>query len=183
MTYVALALANMGNYRVKRTQVVAAQGESDGISGVLLLCLGLRETGLKNINNAAGTDRGCFQISDLYHPEFLRSVPGCPAGQWHTEPGKTALDKGYAPRFEDGLQEAIRILHEGQAFARDHGVQPYDVTRFAVASYNAGVGGALKGYREGDVDQYTTGHDYSAWVLARRAEVQHWLNQHPNWKP
>ena len=33
------------------------------------------------------------------------------------------------------------------------------------------------------VDKYTTGGDYSAWVIRHRSLVQRWLNDHPNWKP
>ena len=52
-----------------------------------------------------------------------------------------------------------------------------------MAAYNAGMGGALNGWRAGDVDRFTTGGDYSAWVLRHRLAVQHWLDAHPRWKP
>jgi soluble lytic murein transglycosylase-like protein len=54
---------------------------------------------------------------------------------------------------------------------------------FAVAAYNAGIGGALQGHAIGDVDRFTTGRDYSAWVMRHRIVVQHWLDAHPAWKP
>jgi hypothetical protein len=56
-------------------------------------------------------------------------------------------------------------------------------SRSPVAAYNAGNGGALQGFQTGDVDRYTTGRDYSAWVLRHRLVVQHWLDAHPTWKP
>jgi hypothetical protein len=183
MSYIGEALANLGQWRVKHTLEVAGEGKPDGISGALLLCLGLRESGLKNILNAAGTDRGCFQISDRYHSAWLKSVPGCPAGSWYASAGHTAMDKGFCPRFSDGLAFAIHLLHDGQEFGHDHGVKPEDLTRFAVAAYNAGSDGALRGYRAGDVDQHTTGHDYSAWVLEHKHDVAAWLNNHPGWQP
>jgi hypothetical protein len=33
------------------------------------------------------------------------------------------------------------------------------------------------------VNRWTTGRDYSAWVLRHRSLVHHWLEAHPNWKP
>ena len=39
---VSAALKRLGHYRVVRIQRVALEGESDGISGALLLALGLR---------------------------------------------------------------------------------------------------------------------------------------------
>ena len=43
--------------------------------------------------------------------------------------------------------------------------------RFAVAAYNAGAGGALQGFRAGNVDGATTGRDYAKDVLGRKAAV------------
>jgi hypothetical protein len=79
-SYVLQALKGLGNYRVEMAQVAALEGEPDEISGALLLSLGLRESGLQNINNEAGTDRGCFQISDLYHGERSHPEDSCRHG-------------------------------------------------------------------------------------------------------
>lgn len=177
---VAPALTGLGNYRVKRTQEVAALNSLDG---AVILCLGMRETGLRNITNPAGTDRGCFQISDLYHHEFLSRIPGCLTGSWVPEQHRVAAERGYVPRFEDGLQEAIRILHEGLAYAHDLKVGTSQVLAFGLASYNAGLGGAERGWKAGDVDRFTTGKDYSAWILERVGLVQAWLGAHPGWRP
>lgn len=182
MTYVETSLKNLGKYRVYKTQTVAAEGENDGIYGVHLLALGLRETGLRNINNAAGTDRGCFQISDRWHPEWLKAHAGCPVGTWWPEEGKTAYDKGYCPRFSDAVRYAVRLLQDGLEYASDMGVPEKDWVRFALASYNCGLGGARAGWREGNVDKYTTGGDYSKWVLLKVPEIRDWLKAHPNWR-
>src|SRR4051812_6659107 len=82
-------LERLGNYRVEMAQMVAFEGDPDEISGALLLALGLRESGLANINNPAETDHGCFQISELYHVAFLKTQPGCPVGTWKIPAGST----------------------------------------------------------------------------------------------
>ena len=47
--------------------------------------------------------------------------------------------------------------------------------RVAVAGYNAGMGGAMAGYRAGAVDSRTTGDDYSSDVFARRKTIATFL--------
>lgn len=177
---VDVCLTRLGHYRVQAAQKVALEGEPDGISGALLLSLGLRESGLRNINNPAETDHGCFQISELYHPDFLQAQPGCPAGSWRVAAGHRAIENGYCPRYTPALSYANRMLrvNRGVGIAR----KAPDPVRFSVAAYNAGVGGALAGLEHGDVDKFTTGGDYSAWVLAARSKVNAWLGEHPNWK-
>jgi hypothetical protein len=180
-SYVSDCLKRLGQYRVQAADELGAEAD-DGISGALLLSLGLRESGLRNINNAANTDHGVFQISEVYHGTWLKGQPGCPVGYWRAQAGHTAVEDGYAPRYTPALNYALEILHDAQDYARAKGVPEGERVRFAVAAYNAGVGGALAGYRAGDVDRYTTGHDYSAWVLKHRSLVQKFLREHPNWK-
>jgi hypothetical protein len=196
-TQVANALANLGNYRVKRVQEVASQGWNDGISGSTLLALGLRETALTNIQgglikDADGKwipqpdpnkmDVGVFQISRIFHMVALKAMPGVKNGTWGpVVEGKTAGDGGFVPRFEESLQYTVQGLRDAQAYAEDHGVKAADLPRFSVAAHNAGWGGALRGYREGNVDKYTTGGDYSGWVFRHRTLINQWLKAHPNW--
>lgn len=190
-------LGELGNYRVKRAQEAALDGPSDGISGALLLAIGLKETHLKNIEggakkDAAGNwvaqddptkmDVGWLQISRIYHPLNLSAMPGVKAGTWSPPiSGRTANDGGFAPRFEDSLQFTIAELRDAQDYGRAHGVADADLVRFAVAAHNAGLGGALSGYRAGNVDKNTALGDYSEWILATRTQVNHWLSDHPNW--
>ncbi len=176
------ALKACGNWRVECAQRVALEGPPDEISGALLLALGLRESGLQNINNQAGTDRGCFQISAVYHEAFLEGEPGCPAGSWVSQLGMSALDEGFCPRFTPALLYALDYLQAKRARAVHLGI-PEDLRlRFALAAYNAGEYGALRGFREGDVDKYTTGRDYSAWVIDTRRVVNRVLTGLlPNW--
>jgi hypothetical protein len=112
---VAGALKRLGHYRVVAAQAVAAEGPPDGISGALLLALGLRETGLRNVNNPGDTDHGCFQISELYHLAFLRSQPGCPEGSWLADGGHTADEVGFCPRYSPALAYALQMLKDAAA--------------------------------------------------------------------
>jgi hypothetical protein len=178
--YIGDSLKNLGHYRVQRVQEIAHE-ENDNITGVLLLCLGLRETGLRNINNPAKTDKGWVQISDIYHHDWLFRQPGCKAGTWTPVVGHNAAEPDYCPRFTPACRYAIELLQDGINYASSHGVPKDQQVRFAIASYNAGIGGAYKGWREGNVDKYTTGGDYSRWVLDRKPLVSKWIKDHPNW--
>lgn len=182
-TQVETGLKNLGNYRVRMAQEVALEGPADAFSGALLLALGLRETGLRNINNPANTDHGCFQVSEIYHASWLLSQPGCPVGSWVTEGGHSAVEDRYAPRYTPACLYALQILKDNWAFAVAKGVDLEHRLEFSVAAYNAGGGGALAGYREGNVDKYTTLGNYSAWVIAHRAKINRFLNEHPSWRP
>lgn len=177
------ALKALGNYRVRAAQAVALEGPADAFSGALLLSFGLRETGLRNVNGPADVDHGCMQVSELFHAAWLSSQPGCPVGSWVAVSGHTAVEDGYAPRYTPAVIYALQILKENWAFAVAKGVDEGSRLRFAVAAYNAGVGGALRGYREGDVDRYTTLQDYSSWVIEHRSKINHFLNDHPSWRP
>lgn len=172
------ALKNLGQYRVKVAQELAAAGDPDGISGALLLSLGLRESQLQNIVNAAGTDRGCFQITQVYHGIWLRGEPGCPEGEWKPVDRENALHERYVPRFTPACAYALGMLQENLAYARGRD----NPLSYAIAAYNAGRGGAEKGYKEGNVDKYTSGGDYSDWVLRHRPKVNKFLKAHPNWR-
>jgi hypothetical protein len=176
-------LKRLGNYRVEMAQMVALEGDPDEISGALLLALGLRESGLQNITNPAGTDRGCFQISETWHPAFLKAQPGCPDGTWKVERGHTAIEKGYVPRYTPALVYAMDMLQDRREVAELQGVPRSMRLRFAIAAYNAGLGGVLQGWTENrNVDQETTGGDYSAWVITHRTIVNRVLNRSlPNW--
>jgi hypothetical protein len=176
------ALAGLGNYRVRAAQELAAEGSADEFSGALLLALGLRETGLRNINNSAETDHGVVQISELYHAPWLASEPGCRAGSWTPVPGRSALENGYCPRYTTAIAYALKMLKANMAYAVTKGIEEADRLRFAISAYNAGIGGAWSGFRAGDVDKYTTGSDYSAWVLRHRAKINSFLSAHPNWQ-
>lgn len=196
---VGAALATAGHYRVIRAQQLAGVGPPDGISGALLLSLGLRETWLHNIQGGAKLDVtgrwvplgpedadlmdvGALQISRRWHADTLAKLPGVKSGTWGPViPGRSPAEYGYVPRWTESIEFTLREFHESIAYAADHGVPPEDRVRFAVAAHNAGLGGALNGWRAGNVDRNTAHGDYSAWVLQARTAVNAWLHQHPNW--
>jgi len=193
------ALARLGNYRVRRVQAVANAGLPDGISGALLLALGLRETGLQNVEGGAKwdvirekwipqddpnlMDVGVFQISRKYHMQDLQKMIGVKSGTWTPVViTATAATPGFVPRFEESLQYVLMEMHENMALLENSVLDPdRDLVQAAVAAHNAGVGGSAKGYREGDVDKYTAGGDYSEWVFRHRTKVNRWLKDHPKW--
>lgn len=176
------ALSRLGHYRVTAAQYAALEGPPDDISGALLLSLGLRESLLQNINNKAQTDKGTFQITEMYHAPFLRAEPGCPEGTWTAVAGHSAYEDGYCPRFTPALHYALNMLQIHRRYAVSKGITGELALRYAIAAYNAGGGGAWEGYKAGNIDLKTTGGDYSAWVIEHRKMVIRWLNAHPNWK-
>lgn len=199
---VAAALSRLGVYRVKRAQQVAAAGKPDGVSGSLILALGMRETWGRNIEGGATfidgkwvaldssrpdeaklMDVGWLQINRHYHHDNLKAMPAVAAGTWKpVVAGHTPADAGYVPRFEESLQFTMAEFRSSIAYGGAHGVHADDLPRFAVAAHNAGVAGALAGYRAGDVDARTALGDYSLWVLGCRKIINTWLGEHDNWR-
>jgi len=186
-------LSRLGHYRCVRAVEIGKMGEPDQISGALLLAIGSVETNCQNIVGGGSfvsgkwtptyVDRGFFQINAHYHKGFLASVPGCLShladgkvvSSWSPELGRLAIEAGYVPQFSPAAFYVVEMLRNSIEFALDCDVLTTDVQRFAVAAHNAGPGGALKGYRENDVDAYTTGRNYSERVLARRKLVNNFL--------
>ncbi len=180
---VGTALARLGHYRVSMAVAAADEGPVLAIDGCIALALGLRESVLQNVNNQADTDHGCFQISELYHAPFLEREPGCRVGTWKALDGERAIDRGMAPRYTPALLYALDMLRYNHRWAANHQVPVNKRLGFAIAAYNAGIGGAWAGWRESkDPDARTTGGDYSAWVLRAAEQVCRWLADHPNWR-
>lgn len=169
MDWNVYALDRFTDFRIERVQEIAKDA-SKVIHAPVLLAVGLRETWLQNIVSYNGDDRGVWQISAVYHSEFLKDTQGCRSGTW-TPVYADAYAPGRVPTLNAGCREAIRILESGYDYGEHGGVAKDDLTRFAVASYNAGVGGAMEGYKDGDVDKNTTGGNYSEDVMERRELV------------
>lgn len=198
---VAFCLKRLGNYRVKRVgEVLDELHVATRITQAMLLALGLRETGLLNIEGGAVYDSraqkwvqqpnpmlrdvGPFQISRHWHITALRGMPGVKEGSWEPlVPGKTAGDAGYCPRWEQSCDFAAVTLVGNESYADDFAIAKTQQVQFAIAAWNAGRGGAKEGWRAGNIDKYTTMGDYSAWVLYHAKIVSQWLEAHPNWKP
>lgn len=193
---VEAALRRLGLYRVRRAQQVAKEGPPDGISGATLLALGLRESGLRNINGGLKKDsegrwiadperpdHGVFQINRGFHASALKRMPAVEEDSWWPViSDKTAYDKGYAPRFEESLRFVLELAHEHQAYGESQGIIEDDLGRFAIVAHNAGAGGAMRGWNEGEPDKFTAGGDYSAWVLRHRDKINHFLKANPKWQ-
>jgi hypothetical protein len=187
---VGSALAHLGNWRVLHVQQVCYPYKP--IPASAMLGIGFRETGLKNICGGATlengvwvqsySDRGWLQISDEFEADFLRSAEGCEEGHWNPAvPPIKAIAPRRVPRFSPALDYVKGSMLNSMDFALSQGVAERDLLRFAIAAHNAGDGGALKGYREGDVDRYTAHGDYSAYVLALAPQIHKWVGAHPAW--
>lgn len=184
-------LKALGNWRVERTQIVG------GRLGVYELALAVRETHAHNIDGGAIWDKtsskwvfapldsGVFQISREHNSAALKTmVPCVKSGTWSPYIyDHTPAEAGYCPRFEEALQFTTHNMNDAVAMAVDHGV-PADGsrTRFGLAAHNGGQGGALSGFREGDIDKYTTYGDYGSWCVHTAKQVESFLNRNPHWR-
>ena len=128
-----------------------------GLPPGLLLAIASRETDMNDIVTDEGHGRGLFQIDDRSWKEWLAA---------HGAGGR-----GKVPPVEDAATFAAWLVSENMAFGRKNGVKPKDLLKFALSAYNAGPGGALRGYEEGDSDRRTTGGDYGKDVLERLAAI------------
>lgn len=169
-------LDRFGEHRITIVAELAHNGAPDGIGPALLLALGSRETNIHNIVGDAGHGRGWLQIDDRFHAPWLKTHPGIPSGSWGPpKNGANALAGGLVPTLTHSTLKAIDLLQAAMSVAAANGVARERRLRFAVAAYNAGPGGALRGLRAGNVDAFTTGEDYSADVLARGGVVRDFL--------
>ena len=170
-------LDDFGHHRIEIVAELAHQGRPDGIGPALLLAIGSRETNLNNITGDGGHGRGWIQIDDRFHNLWLSRHAGCKSGSWKAT-FSSALPAGRVPSLTAATLHGIDILHGNLAFAANHNVPKEQRTRFAIAAYNAGAGGALEGFHAGNVDLKTANHDYSKDVLERKAVVAAYLKRH-----
>ena len=131
---------------------------------------------MRNIVGDHGHGRGWLQIDDRFHHDFLVTHRGCDDGSF-TPTHVSAAPKGRVPTFTASTIHAIELLRGNMRVARSNGVPEEKVLRFALAAYNAGPGGALKGFHQGDVDAETTGGNYSGDVLGRKAMIARLLER------
>jgi hypothetical protein len=142
------------------------------VSRALALAIGSRETNLQNIVGDGGHGRGVFQQDDRFQREFLVATAGCPSGSFRPA-WSSALPAGRVPTLSAGCRRMAQIIESNVALAIRSGIPKGHRLRFAVAAYNAGGGGALKGWKEKrDVDRHTAGGDYSHDVFARLEVVR-----------
>lgn len=188
---VGKALKTMGRYRVAACTHYAAEGPADDLGGHHLLALGLRESFGRNVLGDHGRARGVFQIHERYHYEFLRSQPGCRAGdlsqpmtsvEWQATESHLANEPGFVPRFTPAMVYALGELQRMRRWAMRDQVPREDARLVALSAYNQGYANAYAAWRAGDPDAGTTGGDYASWVMATAHQVYGWLNDHPLWK-
>jgi hypothetical protein len=143
------------------------------VGPVIVLAIGSRETNLQNIIGFSGTDHGLMQINDEAHGAWLAVAPGCVSGSWTPVPGHNAGERAtpdseaFVPTLADGVRMAMQILRYNNEAGIRLGLKGGALLRFEIAAYNAGVGGATKGLKAGNVDAETTKGNYSADVIDR----------------
>jgi hypothetical protein len=135
----------------------------------LLLAVASQETDMNDVVGDSGHGRGLFQIDDRSHTDFLTRNGAAGAG------GKPPI--GAAALY------AAALLRGNLDYGAANGVKQADRPKFMLSAYNAGAGGAIAGYREGDSDRRTTGSDYGRAVLLRHATFQELLGAAPEPKP
>ena len=121
----------------------------------LLLAIASQETDMNDVVGDGGHGRGLFQIDDRSHATFL-------ARQGASGPGRK-------PPVAAAARYAADLLRWNFDHGARSGVRQTDRLKFALSAYNAGAGGAMSGYREGDSDRRTTGGNYGREVLRRHA--------------
>jgi hypothetical protein len=165
---------HLGHERYVAAREVAHEGEPDGIGIALIIALGIRETGLRNIEGDGGHGQGWLQIDDRSFRAFLTRSAGCRNGTWKFVKGHRAIEPGYVPGLTAGEHCAIQLLRGNMAYGKTHGVRHDHLLHFAVTAYNCGAGNALAAYKRygiTGIDAYTTGRNYGHDVLAMRTPV------------
>jgi hypothetical protein len=131
----------------------------------LLLAIASRETNVRNIVGDGGHGYGMMQIDVRSYPDF------CHSGQWrnpglviHT--GALVLD---AKRTQIEKSQGLPMNIGGWHFVGQP-ISGENLIRVSVAAYNCGLWAYYCFSRGEDPDRLTTGRNYSADVLRRKAE-------------
>jgi hypothetical protein len=173
-------LHKFGAYRIEQTVQACEELPHSHVTPQLLLALFDRETLLQNIIGAGDDDTGVAQLNRKVWHDLLKSSKGCPSGTWVPDSKHTAADRGYCPQFKVSLRTAQYILIAHISDAGQNNIPWPDRLYVAVAAYNAGMGGAFRGWEEGHIDKYTAAprHDYSKDVIdTRRPQIESWLRE------
>lgn len=139
-------------------QLIYAAAEARSISQAWATAIGSRENDLVNSIGDDGHAVGVMQIDIRSWPQAVAAKAD---GSWQTSPDVLI-----------GL--GCQILAENLAWAQktypDYNEDQW--YKIASAAYNAGQGGAARGVASGDVDSVTTGGNYGADVLTRKALLE-----------
>jgi peptidoglycan hydrolase-like protein with peptidoglycan-binding domain len=158
--------AELARARANGWDAACAAGErASGLPAGLLLAVASQETDMNDVVGDGGHGRGLFQIDDRSHPVFLRQ--------------ENAAGPGRKPPVPAAAKYAAGLVRANLDFAARNAVPEPLRLKFALSAYNAGAGGALAGFREGDSDRRTTGGDYGKAVLRRHAIYQSLLGVAP----
>lgn len=161
-------LKGRGQVSVIRKALANRPHRHPTITDALVIAIMSRETNCQNVVGDGGHGRGILQIDDRYHADWLGKHKGCKSGSFTVAKGHDALDSGYVPTTTAAIDFLCDYLTASIEYAKRNGVANGSRLKFAVSSYNAGQGGAMKGYRQGDSDKYTAHGDYARDVLQRR---------------
>src|SRR5436305_15265915 len=109
-------IAAFGAHRIDIVTELSHEGPPDDIGPTLLLAIGSRETGLRNIVGDHGRGRGWLQVDDRFHADWLAHHRGCASGSF-TPKFDTALPAGRVPTLTAATLFAIQQLGEALRFA------------------------------------------------------------------
>ena len=133
----------------------------------LLMAIASRETNMRNIIGDGGHGFGLMQIDIRSYPDF------CHSGGWRNvslgiQTGAQVLDSKRT-QIEHGVGNHLTVA--GYQFV-GLPLAPAQLERCAVAAYNCGLWAYYAFSKGQDPDRFTTGHNYSADVLARAEEFE-----------
>lgn len=153
--------AQVDGARLSGLAVICSTAErSRNLPAGLLLAIASRETNCVDKLGDGGHGRGVFQIDDRAHRAWIDANAG---------------PKGLPP-IAAAAEYAAGILASGLAAASRLQLAGDGAIKFGAAAYNAGEGGATKGFREhGDPDHRTAHGNYGDDVLTRLQLIQAWL--------
>ncbi len=145
---------------------LSQQAAANGFAPSFFFAIASRETNCVNelgdLQHGEAHGIGIVQI-DIQHPIALQARND---GSWQTNPDP--LIAFGAQLLADNLRLAWQTFPQMTADQQ---------LKVAASGYNCGMGNAIAGARSGDSDQRTTGHNYGADVLARKALFEQVIGQ------
>jgi hypothetical protein len=156
----------------KRRALRKAAARSPHVDYPLLCAIASRETNMRNIVGDGGHGRGVFQQDDRFQQPFLSATRGCRNGS-SIPIYRSALPKGRVPTITAGARRCVNIIEGNIREAERQGVPDGHRLHVALSAYNAGMGGAMKGWRASrNPDAETAGGNYGKDVLERAAVLR-----------
>lgn len=171
----------LGESRLK--QILGLCGHDQWNYPARMLAVMSRETNCLNIDGdpmtPAGHGKGGWQIDNRSHAAQLEAVVGVRSGTWGPViPGARAINLGMVPTLHDGLTLALEIMKGNWNEAVRASVIKSKQPWVMMSAYNAGFGGAMEGYYEGNSDNHTTGGNYASDVFGRETFCHAYLHAH-----